>query len=48
VTVAGDPRMWRCWDAAAACWSRLSGTGELLVARGLGDVRLRIPVGTSA
>jgi beta-glucosidase len=43
VVVRTDPRMWRRWDAAAGGWSALEG-GELLVARGLGDVRLRLPL----
>ena len=38
-----DPRMWRRWDVDAGGWAALEG-GELLVARGLGDVRLRLPV----
>jgi beta-glucosidase len=42
VEVACDERMWRTWDTAAGAWRSLSG-GELLVARGLGDVRLRLP-----
>ena len=43
VTVRCDARMWRRWDAAAGGWAPLEG-GELLVARGLGDVRLRLPL----
>lgn len=43
VRVACDERMWRTWDAARHSWQELSG-GTLLVARGLGDVRLRIPL----
>jgi beta-glucosidase len=43
VVVRCDERMWRRWDAEAAGWARLDG-GELLVARGLGDVRLRLPL----
>ncbi|GAA2482624.1 glycoside hydrolase family 3 C-terminal domain-containing protein [Winogradskya humida] len=35
VTVPTDPRMWRAW---AGTWVPL-GSGELIVARGLGDVR---------
>jgi len=42
VTVACDDRMWRTWDPARHAWERLAG-GELLVTRGLGDVRLRLP-----
>jgi beta-glucosidase len=44
VTVRCDARMWRTWDAVAGRWSRLDGAGELLIARGLGDVRLRLTV----
>src|SRR5581483_9852497 len=39
-----DPRMWRRWDTAAGHWDTLPGAGELLIARGLGDIRLRLPV----
>ena len=38
-----DRRMWRTWDTTTASWQTLDG-GELLVARGLGDVRHRLPV----
>jgi beta-glucosidase len=38
VDVATDARMWRSWDTAAGCWTRLS-RGQLVVARGLGDIR---------
>jgi beta-glucosidase len=47
VTVACDPRMWRRWDTGSGGWARLDGNGELLIARGLGDVRHRLRV-TSA
>ena len=40
-----DRRMWRTWDTATASWQTLAG-GELLVARGLGDVRDRLPDAT--
>jgi len=43
VPVRCDVRMWRRWDDASGNWATLDG-GELLVARGLGDVRLRLPV----
>ena len=43
VRVSCDDRMWRTWDARAGRWRVLSG-GALLVARGLGDVRERIPL----
>jgi beta-glucosidase len=42
VTVACDARMWRRWDRVAGEWARIDGGGELLVARGLGDVRHRL------
>jgi beta-glucosidase len=44
VTVACDARMWRRWDDAAGDWAPLDPDGELLVARGLGDVRHRLRV----
>jgi beta-glucosidase len=44
VRVACDARMWRRWDAAGGGWAVLDGSGELLVARGLGDVRHRLRV----
>jgi beta-glucosidase len=45
VTAPTDERLWRRWDAAAGSWARLSGAGEILVARGLGDIRARLPLG---
>ncbi|GAB3441295.1 glycoside hydrolase family 3 C-terminal domain-containing protein [Phycicoccus ginsengisoli] len=45
VHVDTEPRLWRRWDLAGNRWDRLSGAGELLVARGLGDVRHRLPLG---
>ena len=39
--VTCDARMWRTWDTATASWQKLDG-GELLVARGLGDLRDRL------
>jgi len=44
VTVRCDRRMWRRWDTAGRRWENLPDAGELLVARGLGDIRLRIPL----
>lgn|GEM_PF-3594479 len=41
VTVAGDPRLFRHWDEASGGWKPLT-SGELPVARGLGDVRASI------
>ncbi|MFI7582139.1 glycoside hydrolase family 3 C-terminal domain-containing protein [Kocuria kalidii] len=43
VTVACDARLLRRWDEAAGAWAPLAG-GELVVARGLGDVRARAPL----
>lgn len=42
VTVATDPRLRRRWDTAAGGWKRLRAGGELLVARGLGDIRASV------
>ncbi|MGW3510080.1 beta-glucosidase [Streptomyces sp. NPDC000994] len=41
VTVACDRRLFRRWDETTRTWSPLAG-GELLVARGLGDIRTRV------
>ena len=41
VTVPCDPRAFRLWDEPAGSWTTPSG-GTLLLARGLGDVRLEI------
>ncbi|MGO4600414.1 beta-glucosidase [Terrabacter sp. 2YAF2] len=45
VSVDCDARMWRRWDAATRGWAHLEGGATLLVARGLGDVRARLPLG---
>jgi beta-glucosidase len=37
--VQTDPRMWRRWDSATATWGLLEGGGQLMLARGLGDIR---------
>ena len=42
VTVACDARAFRLWDEAATGWTTPRG-GTLLVARGLGDIRLEVP-----
>lgn len=42
VEVACDPRLFRRWDEQAGAWRELQDGGELLVARGLGDVRARV------
>ncbi len=44
VVVSTDARLWRCWNDSAGQWEHLSGGGELLVARGLGDIRLTVPL----
>ena len=44
VEVTTDARLWRRWDTAANTWSTLASGGELLVARGLGDIRFRLPL----
>lgn len=41
VRVACDARLFRRWDAQANTWAEMNG-GELIVARGLGDVRGRV------
>ncbi len=38
IDVTTDARLWRYWDTAASRWERLSG-GQIIVARGLGDIR---------
>lgn len=45
VTVPCDQLMWRRWDTSGGCWDNLPDAGELLIARGLGDVRIRLPIG---
>ena len=42
VTVDCDARLWRRWDEQAGRWAALPEGGELLVARGLGDIRHRL------
>jgi beta-glucosidase len=44
VTVKADARMWRRWNTETSRWEALRGRGELLIARGLGDVRATLPV----
>jgi beta-glucosidase len=43
VTVALDPRVLRRWDTGSSSWAPL-GSGTLLLARGLGDVRAELPL----
>lgn len=46
MTVDGDPRLWRRWEGGAdGSWAILPDAGELIVARGLGDIRGRVSVG---
>jgi beta-glucosidase len=42
VAVECDARLWRRWDEQAGHWTTLAEGGELLLARGLGDVRHRL------
>ena len=42
VEVATDERLWRRWDDSANGWGAPLTGGELLVARGLGDIRARL------
>lgn len=44
VEIATDARLWRRWDTAAGEWGTPLTGGELLVARGLGDIRTRLPL----
>jgi beta-glucosidase len=34
--------MWRRWDEASEGWQQLAAGGQLLVARGLGDIRATV------
>ncbi|WP_448623606.1 glycoside hydrolase family 3 C-terminal domain-containing protein [Geodermatophilus sp. URMC 64] len=47
VRVACDPRMWRRWNATAGRWDRIDAAGEILLARGLGDIRFRLSLPAS-
>ncbi len=44
VTVATDARMWRRWDTEAGAWGSVDAGGELMLARGLGDIRATLPL----
>jgi beta-glucosidase len=44
VEVTTDARMWRRWDATAEGWSTLGSGGQLLVARGLGDIKATLAI----
>jgi beta-glucosidase len=48
VTVPTDARMWRRWDTEGQRWGSLPAGGDLLIARGLGDVRATIPLAPAA
>jgi beta-glucosidase len=45
VEVVTDARMSRRWDAAAEGWTTLDAGGQLLVARGLGDIKATLALG---
>jgi beta-glucosidase len=47
VEVDTDARLWRRWDADAGGWASLAAGGHLLIARGLGDVRVSIDLAAS-
>jgi len=44
VDVTTDARLWRRWDAQAGRWGQPLKGGRLVVARGLGDIRARLPL----
>jgi beta-glucosidase len=44
VEVTTDARLWRRWDTEAGGWGPPLSGGELLVARGLGDIRATLPL----
>jgi beta-glucosidase len=45
--VATEPRLWRRWDTATNRWATVNGAGHLLVARGLGDIRAMLKIGSA-
>jgi beta-glucosidase len=45
VRVPTDARLWRRWDTEANRWDTLGPGGQLLVARGLGDIRATVELG---
>lgn len=45
VTVDCDQRLFRRWNESTGAWEQLAPGGELVVARGLGDVRARVSLG---
>ena len=42
VQVTTDARLWRRWDPAANGWGAPLTGGDLLIARGLGDIRAEL------
>ena len=40
--VQTDARMWRRWNTDKAAWDAIEGGGQLLIARGLGDIRATV------
>jgi beta-glucosidase len=42
VEVTTDAKLWRRWDTTANDWGTPLKGGELLVARGLGDIKTRL------
>jgi beta-glucosidase len=44
LTVPTDARLWRKWETATGTWGTVGAGGELLLARGLGDVRVTLPL----
>ena len=44
--VRTDERMWRRWDTTTNTWAPLASGGELLLARGLGDIRATLGLST--
>ena len=42
VNVTTDARLWRRWDETADAWGQSLSGGELLIARGLSDIRARV------
>jgi beta-glucosidase len=46
VEVTTDARLWRRWNTELSRWGEpLPHDGRLLVARGLGDIRITLPLG---
>jgi beta-glucosidase len=44
-SVTTDSRMWRRWNTTCSRWDVIGGDGQLLIARGLGDVRATLSLG---